>query len=114
MAKKTAIPQYNRSEHLRAITRKLLVIIESRIERINVADEDEIKQIKISNDLLFGNKLSVAGNLVILADLLERLGDDCADDSDDSETNIASSLSEFDIKLIQDFVTRKKAEEAQI
>ncbi len=114
MAKKTEIPKYNRSEHLRAITRKLLVIIEARIDILNTADEEESKRIKLSNDVLFGNKLSVAGNLVILADLLERLGDDGADNSGDSEINIASSLSEFDIKLIQDFVTRKKAEEAQI
>lgn len=114
MAKKTVIPQYNRSEHLRAITRKLLVIIEARIDILNTAKKAEVEDIKTSNDVLFGNKLSIAGNLVILADLLERLGDDGADDSGDSKINIASSLSEFDIKLIQDFVTRKKAEEAQI
>lgn len=115
MAKKTVIPQYNRFEHLRAITRKLLVIIEGRIETINTAKKAEITDIKESNDLLFGNKLSIAGNLVIIADLLVKMGDETTDNSaDDGEKIIADTLTEFDLALIKDFVKRKKAEEAKV
>jgi hypothetical protein len=109
MAKKTVIPQYSRSEHLRNITRKLLDTIESRIESINVADEDEIKQIKASNDLLFGNKLSIAENLVILADLLVKMGDKTTDSSADIlEKNSSHNLSEYDITLVEAFVKKLK------
>jgi|GEM_PF-4963790 len=115
MAKKIIKLQYDRSEHLRSITRKLLVIIEARIERINVAPKGEIEDIKASNDLLFGNKLSIAGNLVVLAELLAMLGDESADDvAGDSEKNIHDGLSEFDIALVKDFVERQKAEEAKV
>lgn len=109
MAKKTVIPQYNRSEHLRSITRKLLVIIEDRIERINAAKKAEITDIKESNDLLFGNKLSIAGNLVILADLLAKMGDEATDNSVDIlEKNSAHNLSEYDIALVEAFVKKLK------
>ncbi|MEQ1706356.1 MAG: hypothetical protein ABL867_10360 [Rickettsiales bacterium] len=115
MAKKIIKLQYDRSEHLRSITRKLLVIIEARIELINVAKKDKIVDLKASNELLFGNKLSIAENLVVLAELLAMFGDESADDAGgDPEKNIHDGLSEFDIALVKDFVERQKAEEAKV
>ncbi len=109
MAKKTIIPQYNRFEHLRAITRKLLVIIEARIDILNTAKKAEIEDIKTSNDVLFGNKLSIAGNLVILADLLVKMGDETTDNSADIlEKNSVHNLSEYDIALVEAFVKKLK------
>ena len=115
MAKKNIKVPYSRSSHLRAITRKLLVIIDTRIELVKSAEVGEIEKIKASNDLLFGNKLSIAGNLVILADLLAKLGDETHEDSgDNTAKNIPNGLTELDIALIKDFLKKQKSDEAKV
>ncbi len=107
MAKKKE--QYSCSNHLHLITRKLLISIEDRIERLNVVKQDnEIDQLKKTHELLFGNKTSIAGNLVILAELLEKLGGEA--DEYDGVIDQASShrLSDADIALVESFISKMK------
>ena len=115
MGKKTIKVQYSRAEHLRTITRKLLITIEDRIERLNIAKNDEIIHLKKTHDLLFGNKLSIVGNLVLLVDLLVKMGDDMTDNSICIlNENSTSDLAVHDIKLIKDFVKKQKSDEAKV
>lgn len=112
MAKKL---EYNRAEHLRLIVRKLLICIENRIDAINSInnnEKNEIENLQKANDLLFGNKLSIAANLGQVVDLLIKIGDDLSDnvDDDDLSDNRLRDLEEHDIALVKDFVRRQKSE----
>ena len=100
--------QYSSSAHLHLITRKLLISIEERIERINMAEKDEFEKLKNTHELLFGNKTPIAGNLVILAELLEKLGDVEDNDAVFSTHGSGNKLSEADIALVEEFVKKLK------
>ncbi len=101
--------QYSSSAHLQLITRKLLISIEERVERLNTATKDELEQLKGSHELLFGNKTPIAGNLVILAELLEKMGDVEANDAVFSAKGSGNKLSQADIALVEEFVKKLKA-----
>jgi hypothetical protein len=106
--------QYSSSAHLHLITRKLLISIEERIERLNtIKDDDEIDQIKNTHELLFGNKTPIAGNLVILAELLEKLGGDLQNDAEFNAHDSGHKLSDADIALVEEFIKKMKAPTAQ-
>jgi len=100
--------QYSSSAHLQLITRKLLITIEERIERLNIAEIDELDKLRSSHELLFGNKTPIAGNLVILAELLEKLGDVEDNDAVFSAHGSGNKLSEADIALVEEFVKKLK------
>ncbi len=114
MAKKL---EYNRAAHLRQIVRNLLVCIENRVDAINSInnnEKNEIENLQKANDLLFGNKLSIAANLGQVVDLLIKMGDDLSYYTDDdlSDDRIRD-LDEHDIALVKDFVRRQKAASAK-
>lgn len=113
MGKKTIKVEYNSTLHLHSIIRKLLVNIENRIESLNKADDKEIGQHEKTHELLFGNKLSIAGNLAIMADMLVKMNSKMPENviTSPEETN-SYSFSEQDINLIQNFIQKIKNEEA--
>lgn len=113
MVKKTIKVEYNSTLHLHSIIRKLLVSIEDRIALLNTKDDAVIDQQKKTHELLFGNKLSIAGNLAIMADMLVKMNSKMPENviTSPEETN-SYSFSEQDIKLIQNFIQKVKNEEA--
>lgn len=110
MTKKIIPAPYNSTVHLHSIIRKLLVCIEDRIECLNKDDDKEITQHQKTHELLFGNKLSIAGNLAILADLLRKFGDKFPDNSSKSAEENNYGFSEVDIALIRNFLEKIKNE----
>lgn len=94
--------------YLQSITRKLLSNLEQIVQRLECADEENIAHIKVIHELLFGQKSSIAGSLVVLSDLLLRLGSDVAQNSADTskDETWADRLSESDIALVESFVSK--------
>lgn len=98
--------------YLQAVTRKALHSLENVIERLSVAEADDYKSLKETHELLFGQKASLAGTLVILADLLLKLEKEQISLSTDNEPEKSSyNLSAVDIALVEAFVKKLKTVE---
>lgn len=100
------------TKYLQTVTRKLLHSLENLIERLCVAEGEEYKSLKEAHELLFGQKASLAGTLVILADLLLKLEKEQAVlPCDNEQEKSAYNLSAVDIALVEAFVQKLKTVE---
>jgi hypothetical protein len=97
--------------YLQNITRKLLVNLERIAERLEFANDEELTDIKICHELLFGQKSSLAGALVILSDLLLKLTVANATENNPVEGKDDAWLeriSDIDIALVESFIHKLK------
>ena len=94
---------------LKFLTLKILRIVEKSAVLLDNADSKQLETLRERHNLLFGSKMSLVENLVILAELLIKLNQILPEEEDMlSEKEEHISFTDADIALVNAFVAKQR------
>lgn len=99
-------------EWLKRVARRLLSRVEAALEEAGAGEDKEVKAQRWAHERVFGTRASLTTTLVLVAELLLKLGGMTKPaQGDAADEGVLQKLSEEDVALVEAFV--RKMEQAQ-